>query len=40
MHTLAKSENLDEMRHHAAFHQDLHCALSDKNDDRSSGKEI
>ena len=28
MHTLANSEDLDEMLHDAAFHQGLHCLLS------------
>ena len=27
MHTLANSEDLDEMLHHAAFHQGLHYLL-------------
>ena len=27
MSTLANSEDQDEMQHHAAFHQGLHCLL-------------
>ena len=27
MGTLTNSEDPDEMQHHAAFHQDLHCLL-------------
>ena len=37
MPTLAKSEDLDEMPHDAAFHQGLHCLLRQK---RPSEKEI
>ena len=37
MSFLTKSEDPDEMLHNAAFHQDLHCWLEQKN---SSEKEI
>ena len=37
MSTLANSDDPDEMLHYAAFHQGLHCSLSQK---RSSEKEI
>ena len=30
MPSLANSEDPDEMPHHAAFHQGLHCLLSQK----------
>ena len=30
MHNLANSEDPDEMLHHAAFHQSLHCLLRQK----------
>ena len=34
MGTLAKSEDLDEMQHTAAFHQCLHCLLRLKQTSR------
>ena len=37
MGTLTNSEYQDEMQHHAAFHQGLHCLLRFK---KSSGTEI
>ena len=37
MGTLTNSEDPDEMQHHAAFHQGLHCLLRLK---RPSGTEI
>ena len=37
MRTSAKSEDSDEMPHNAAFHQGLHCLLSQKG---SSEKEL
>ena len=37
MGTLANSEDPDEMQHHAAFHQGLHCLLRLK---QPSGAEI
>ena len=37
MHTLANSEDPDEMSHNAAIHQGLHCLLQQK---QSSEKEI
>ena len=37
MPTLANNEDLDEMPHNTAFHQDLHCLLRQK---QSSEKEI
>ena len=37
MHSLANSEDPDEMLHNAAFHQGLHCLLLQK---QSSVKEI
>ena len=30
MSTLANSEDPDEMQHHVAFHQALHCCISKK----------
>ena len=35
MHSLANSEDPDEMLHYAAFHQGLHCLLLQK---QSSGE--
>ena len=37
MHTLANSEDPDEMPHNAAFYQDLHCLLRQT---QSSEKEL
>ena len=37
MSTFANSEDPDEMQHDAAFHQGLHCLLTEK---RSSDKRI
>ena len=37
MHTLANREDLDDIRHNAAFHQGLHSLLRQKG---SSEKEI
>ena len=31
MGTFANSEDPDEMQHHAAFHQGLHCLLRSKH---------
>ena len=36
MDTLANSEDPDEMQHHAAFHQGLHCLITIKTTFRDS----